>query len=170
MYRAAADVDIPGRRVVAGARDRVLDLPPAGFGLAGGVRSSAPTPYVFASGMLMVIHELLNRFDIVKIDLSLVQEGAERASSRAVLRSLRDLAGRWGAFVIAEGIETAEMSRLEGCEVDLPEVDGGTRLPRPSRPRLLDLSGSHRPGPSYPRPTPADPPAEGTPATPYDLD
>ncbi|MGZ8819069.1 MAG: EAL domain-containing protein, partial [Mycobacterium sp.] len=44
------------------------------------------------------------RFDIVKIDLSLVQEGAERASSRAVLRSLRDLAGRWGASVIAEGI------------------------------------------------------------------
>jgi diguanylate cyclase (GGDEF)-like protein len=46
------------------------------------------------------------RFDIVKIDLSLVQEGAERDSSRAVLRSLRDLASRWGAAVIAEGIET----------------------------------------------------------------
>ena len=47
------------------------------------------------------------RFDIVKIDLSLVQEGAQRDSSRAVLRSLRDLAGRWGASVIAEGLETA---------------------------------------------------------------
>lgn len=51
------------------------------------------------------------RFDIVKIDLTLVQEGAERASSLAVLRSLRDLAGRWGASVIAEGLETASQLR-----------------------------------------------------------
>jgi EAL domain-containing protein (putative c-di-GMP-specific phosphodiesterase class I) len=51
------------------------------------------------------------RFDIVKIDLSLVQEGSERDSSRAVLRSLRDLAGRWGASVIAEGLETANQLR-----------------------------------------------------------
>ena len=51
------------------------------------------------------------RFDIVKIDLALVQEGAERDSSRAVLRSLRDLAGRWGASVIAEGLETAAQLR-----------------------------------------------------------
>ena len=52
------------------------------------------------------------RFDIVKIDLSLVQDGATRDSSRAVLRSLRDLAGRWGASVIAEGLETAEQLRV----------------------------------------------------------
>lgn len=51
------------------------------------------------------------RFDIVKIDLSLVQEGSERASSRAVLRSLRDLASRWGAAVIAEGLETVSQLR-----------------------------------------------------------
>jgi EAL domain-containing protein (putative c-di-GMP-specific phosphodiesterase class I) len=51
------------------------------------------------------------RFDIVKIDLSLVQEGSERDSSRAVLRSLRDLASRWGASVIAEGIETVSQLR-----------------------------------------------------------
>jgi diguanylate cyclase (GGDEF)-like protein len=51
------------------------------------------------------------RFDIVKIDLSLVQEGAEKASSWAVLRSLRDLAGRWGAAVIAEGVETVSQLR-----------------------------------------------------------
>ena len=38
------------------------------------------------------------RFDIVKIDLSLVQDGAEHDTSRAVLRSLRDLAGRWGCL------------------------------------------------------------------------
>ena len=51
------------------------------------------------------------RFDIVKIDLSLVQDGSERDSSRAVLRSLRDLASRWGAAVIAEGLETAGQLR-----------------------------------------------------------
>jgi diguanylate cyclase (GGDEF)-like protein len=51
------------------------------------------------------------RFDIVKIDLSLVQEGAERDSSRAVLRSLRDLASRWGAAIVAEGIETISQLR-----------------------------------------------------------
>lgn len=51
------------------------------------------------------------RFDIVKIDLTLVQEGAERDSSHAVLRSLRDLASRWGASVIAEGLETVSQLR-----------------------------------------------------------
>ena len=52
------------------------------------------------------------RFDIVKIDLSLVQEGAERDSSHAVLRSLRELAGRWSASIIAEGIETPAQLRM----------------------------------------------------------
>jgi EAL domain-containing protein (putative c-di-GMP-specific phosphodiesterase class I) len=48
------------------------------------------------------------RFDIVKIDLSLVQGGAVRATSHEIVRTLKDLADRWGALVIAEGIETAE--------------------------------------------------------------
>ena len=52
------------------------------------------------------------RFDIVKLDLSLVQDGAQRDTSHAVLRSLRDLAGRWGAFVIAEGVETREQLQM----------------------------------------------------------
>jgi diguanylate cyclase (GGDEF)-like protein len=51
------------------------------------------------------------RFDIMKIDLSLVQDGAQRDSSRAVLRSLMDLASRQGAVTIAEGLETAEQLR-----------------------------------------------------------
>jgi len=46
------------------------------------------------------------RFDIVKIDLSLVQGGAVRDASLEVVRTLRDLADRWGALVVAEGIET----------------------------------------------------------------
>ena len=48
------------------------------------------------------------RFDIVKIDLSLVQGGAVRATSEEVVRTLTDLADRWGALVIAEGLETPE--------------------------------------------------------------
>jgi diguanylate cyclase (GGDEF)-like protein len=51
------------------------------------------------------------RFDIVKIDLSLVQEGVQRDSSRNVVRSLMDLAARQGAVAIAEGLETAEQLR-----------------------------------------------------------
>ncbi|MEA2632646.1 MAG: hypothetical protein QOE66_2865 [Chloroflexota bacterium] len=46
------------------------------------------------------------RFDIVKIDLSLVQGGALHAASLEVVRTLRDLADRWNALVVAEGIET----------------------------------------------------------------
>jgi diguanylate cyclase (GGDEF)-like protein len=48
------------------------------------------------------------RFDIVKIDLSLVQGGAIRATSHEVVRTLKDLSDRWGALVIAEGVETVE--------------------------------------------------------------
>lgn len=47
------------------------------------------------------------RFDVVKIDLSLVQAGAGKETVRAVLGSLVDLASRLGALVVAEGIETA---------------------------------------------------------------
>ena len=46
------------------------------------------------------------RFDIVKIDMSLVQGGAANAGSLEVVRVLHDLADRWGALVVAEGIET----------------------------------------------------------------
>jgi diguanylate cyclase (GGDEF)-like protein len=48
------------------------------------------------------------RFDIVKIDLSLVQGGVVRATSQEVVQTLKDLADRWGALVIAEGLETVE--------------------------------------------------------------
>ncbi len=48
------------------------------------------------------------RFDIVKIDLSLVQGGAVRDTSLEILRTLCDLADRWGALVVAEGIETPQ--------------------------------------------------------------
>ena len=48
------------------------------------------------------------QFDIVKIDLSLVQNGAIHEASLSVVGALQDLARRWGASVVAEGIETPE--------------------------------------------------------------
>ena len=46
-------------------------------------------------------------FEIVKIDLSLVQS-SRNDPSHAVLRAIQELAGRWHATVVAEGVETAE--------------------------------------------------------------
>jgi len=48
------------------------------------------------------------RFDIVKIDLSLVQRGALRDSALTVLRAIRDIGQGSGAVVVAEGIETGD--------------------------------------------------------------
>ena len=52
------------------------------------------------------------QFDIVKIDLSLVQGGAVHEASKSVVGALQDLARRWGASVIAEGIETPAQLRV----------------------------------------------------------
>jgi EAL domain-containing protein (putative c-di-GMP-specific phosphodiesterase class I) len=71
------------------------------------------------------------RFDIVKIDLSLVQDGAHHDSSRNVVRSLMDLATRQGAVAIAEGLETAEQLRsLQELGIT---VGQGYLLGRPGR-------------------------------------
>jgi diguanylate cyclase (GGDEF)-like protein len=47
-------------------------------------------------------------FDIVKIDLSLVQGGTMHDPSHAVLRALQELATQWDASIVAEGVETAD--------------------------------------------------------------
>jgi diguanylate cyclase (GGDEF)-like protein len=52
------------------------------------------------------------RFDIVKIDLSLVQGGALHDPSHAVLVAIRELGDRWKSSVVAEGVETAEQLAL----------------------------------------------------------
>ena len=59
------------------------------------------------------------QFDVVKIDLSLVQGGTNHDQTLSVLGSLVDLARRWGALTIAEGVETAvqlQMIRELGVE------------------------------------------------------
>jgi EAL domain-containing protein (putative c-di-GMP-specific phosphodiesterase class I) len=45
------------------------------------------------------------RFDILKVDLTLVQRSASEGQSSAVLSSVVELAARTGALVVAEGIE-----------------------------------------------------------------
>jgi diguanylate cyclase (GGDEF)-like protein len=52
---------------------------------------------------------LLNEisFDIVKIDLSLVQGGTMHDPSHGVLRALQELANQWRVSIVAEGVETA---------------------------------------------------------------
>lgn len=51
------------------------------------------------------------RFDVVKIDLSLVQGGAGEDQTLSVLTSLAGLASRWGALTVAEGVETPAQLR-----------------------------------------------------------
>jgi len=48
------------------------------------------------------------QFDIIKVDLSLVQGGVLRDSTHAVLQALRDLTDRGHMILVAEGIETRE--------------------------------------------------------------
>jgi diguanylate cyclase (GGDEF)-like protein len=48
------------------------------------------------------------RFDVIKVDLTLVQRSASSASSSAVIESVVALAGRTGAMLVAEGIEYPE--------------------------------------------------------------
>jgi EAL domain-containing protein (putative c-di-GMP-specific phosphodiesterase class I) len=48
------------------------------------------------------------RFDVLKVDLTLVQRSASEGPSSAVLGSVVELAARTGALVIAEGIEHEE--------------------------------------------------------------
>ncbi len=68
-----------------------------------GVRTAADDVGAGNAG-LRLLSELT--FDVMKIDLSLVQAGAARESADAVLHALRGLARRSGQSVIAEGVET----------------------------------------------------------------
>ncbi|HYN63735.1 MAG TPA: EAL domain-containing protein, partial [Candidatus Limnocylindrales bacterium] len=47
-------------------------------------------------------------FDVIKVDLTLVQRSASSAASSAVIESVVALAGRTGAMLVAEGIEYPE--------------------------------------------------------------
>jgi diguanylate cyclase (GGDEF)-like protein len=55
---------------------------------------------------LRLLSEL--NFDVIKVDLTLVQRSASSAASSAVIESVVALAGRTGALLVAEGIEYPE--------------------------------------------------------------
>jgi diguanylate cyclase (GGDEF)-like protein len=98
------------------------------------------------------------QFDIVKIDLALVQSGVRRIRARAVLESLRDLALSQNARIIAEGVETArqlqairelDLGAAQGfllgrpdasvakTSVDLRELESGLVVPDETEPILV---------------------------------
>jgi diguanylate cyclase (GGDEF)-like protein len=103
------------------------------------------------------------QFDVVKIDLSLVQRAGED-KTHSVLRSIVEMADRLGATTIAEGVETSGQLRTArrlgitagqgyllgrpGPDRDLPWVDLGALEQRDDVPIAVtaDLS-DHRPEP-----------------------
>jgi diguanylate cyclase (GGDEF)-like protein len=82
------------------------------------------------------------QFDIVKIDLSLVQGGVLHDPSFAVLRALQELAARWRATVVAEGVETSDqLAAIRSIGIMAGQ---GYLLGRPQRQRAvpdLDIEG-----------------------------
>ncbi len=68
-------------------------------------------------------------FDVIKVDLTLVQRSASSASSTAVIESVVALAGRTGAMLVAEGIEHPE--QLEQLDRLGIRVGQGYLLGRP---------------------------------------
>jgi diguanylate cyclase (GGDEF)-like protein len=90
-------------------REAVEDLDRLRLGLASlrrhGVRIAADDVGAGNAG-LRLLTELT--FDILKIDLLLVQSGAAREPADGVLRALGDLARRRSQMVVAEGVETPE--------------------------------------------------------------
>ena len=76
------------------------------------------------------------QFDVVKIDLSLVQSGAAHDPSHAILRALQGLAAQWNASVVAEGIETSEqLTVVRGLGITAGQ---GYLLGRPGRQPVAD--------------------------------
>lgn len=80
------------------------------------------------------------QFDIVKIDLSLVQGGVMHDPSHGVLRAIQELAARWDARIVAEGVETgAQLAVIRELGIAAGQ---GYLLGRPARERhaeRLDL-------------------------------
>jgi EAL domain-containing protein (putative c-di-GMP-specific phosphodiesterase class I) len=76
------------------------------------------------------------RFDVLKVDLSLVQRSSTDGQSSAVLASVVEVATRTGALVIAEGIEHAsQLAQLGALGIGAGQ---GYHLGRPAP---LDTSG-----------------------------
>lgn len=109
VLAAVAGAGIEPRRLVIELTEReaVEDMERLNHNLAifrrTGVRIAADDVGAGNAGLHLLS---LVQFDVIKIDLSLVQSGAVFAQSHAVLRALLEIAERRGATTIAEGIET----------------------------------------------------------------
>lgn len=122
-----------------------------------GMRIAADDVGAGNAGLRLLSHI---QFDVVKIDLSLVQGGVLRDAALGVLRAIRDLAARTGAALIAEGIETPEQlsvvrslgigagqgfllarptSEARAERIDLDELEGRSREPEWVDPRLVKI-------------------------------
>jgi diguanylate cyclase (GGDEF)-like protein len=76
---------------------------------------------------LRLLSEL--QFDVIKVDLGLVQRSATSAASSAVIESVVGLAARTGALVVGEGVEeTAQLAKLGALGVQAAQ---GYLLGRP---------------------------------------
>ncbi len=109
LLRMVAAAGLPADRVILEVTERevIHDIPRVLAALdgcrAGGIRIAADDVGAGNAGLRLLSQF---RFDVVKIDLSLVQAGTGQETVRSVLGSLVDLAGRWDALVVAEGVET----------------------------------------------------------------
>jgi diguanylate cyclase (GGDEF)-like protein len=99
------------------------------------------------------------RFDVVKIDLSLVQRAGDD-KTHSVLRSIVEMADRLGATTIAEGVETSAQLRTArrlgitagqgyllgrpGSDLDLPWIDIGALEQRDDVPVAVTADMSDR--------------------------
>jgi diguanylate cyclase (GGDEF)-like protein len=111
-----------------------------------GIRIAADDVGAGNSG-LRLLSEL--RFDIIKVDLSLVQRSATSAASSAVIESVVALASRTGALVVGEGVEeTAQLAKLGDLGVTAAQ---GYLLGRPEpMPQLPPRALVPRPAPAPP--------------------
>jgi EAL domain-containing protein (putative c-di-GMP-specific phosphodiesterase class I) len=122
---------------------------------AAGVRVAADDVGAGNAGLRMLA-EL--SFDVIKVDLAIVQRSASSAASSAVVESVVSLAERTGAMVVAEGIEYPEqLDQLERLGV---RIGQGFLLGRPgSMPGVeLDAAPAATPirvAPMQPEPVPA---------------
>ena len=115
LCRQLARLGLPSQRIVLELTEReaVEDLERLRHNLEGlralGVRVAADDVGAGNAGLRLLS---LVPFDVVKIDLSLVQDAATRQTSAEILETLQELASRRGAMVIAEGLETAHQLKV----------------------------------------------------------
>ncbi len=133
MCRQLARLGLPSQRIVVELTEReaIEDLDRLRHNLEGlralGVRVAADDVGAGNAGLRLLS---LVPFDVVKIDLSLVQDAATRQTSAEILETLLELASRRGAMVIAEGLETAH--QLQVVRAAHVEAAQGYLLGRPA--------------------------------------